>query len=699
MCYNFTLICSYSGKGGARMRFAYQAFVVLIVLMMWAVGLPAETLGTEARIEEKGKDWIIYKGRSHGVEKGMDGYLMKKVYSSETKKFIPRKIAHFRITRVFSANSYAQVSTWNEGFTAKDAQWARFIKTLKPPVTSKPAPKAKPTKKIATGKTQRYYLGEGDNAYNKGNYDLAMKYYNKVLEIDPEDPGAKMLMKKARGRYMLEQGDLDYKKKESGRAYEYYVMAFQVMEKDNYMAAEKILDLWQKESGYYERIKEFELEPGVLMGSLFNRCDGLLEEKQLDQLAALAGKMLPYASGDTEKNKLDTFSAAKEIGKNVEDSQFGLLINTAESAIDSFNFFKASFIIEKLDKAMIDDATREKLSDLKEKLRVQKGSLALKKATQQREDKIKSLTEEARGYVALKDYDKAIQRYEEIYKLEPENKEHGEKIKKLLQEQFDHKQKLARIEADTKRNRWLLHAQSSTQKELLQDALDYYVKAYKILPEPGKALDGIIKILETCGDNDAKYITPQLLDRKLSKFSKDFLGVVEKRYLGTKDQVGFNILSRIVFVNNNKTFDQLLVKFRENLYAINLKAGHEQFRKAVFEEATAFYTKALGHKDTGEVKSWLTACAELKKIDKELRSNRKKELGQYFDTLSSHDQRYKIVEGVINLSEFYMDKFDFKKSKYLYKKGGSFQYSKFSSRLSELKEKEKELKKQAKQKK
>jgi hypothetical protein len=683
------------------MKYLNSVTAVLVVLILWGYSLNGESRGATAGIEEKDNYWRILKGASHGVKKDMNGHLMKRILSSQSKKYVPQGIATFKVFRVFNSYSYARVDSWVEGFSAKDAQFARFDKKLSPPVTGKKTagPKPKPEAKIAAGKTQRWYMDKADSALKQDKYGLALSYYNKVLEIDPDDPGARLLAKTTRARNNLQQGELYYGKKEFALAYEYYIVAFQNLGKDNYLAARKVLDVWGQEAGFYEKMKEFEVNPAVLMQSLFEYCGRLREENKLDELAALAQKMIKYAERPDEKNKLETFMDARVIEGDVQAGQFNKVMSDIELAIEGNNFYKASYMIDKLENASMDEAARERLDELKGKLRSQKARLAIQKDKQNRIKKIKDLEEIAEGYRANKEYGKAIESYMEIYEMDPGKEEYGKKIEALQEEQFKHEQSLKRFKAVAESNRFILQARGNYNKELLQDALDDYVKAYKALPEEGKAVAGIVKILETCGPNDSEFITKELLGRKLSKFIKDFLSYVEKTYLDSKDDTGLGILNKIKFIEKNKAFDELVLKFKANLYEKNMALGHGRFKAAAFDEAAGFYGKAETFKDTPEAGTWLTVCAEMGKIGKHLKMGRKKALGLYFDALYIDDDRYKIIEGVLNLSEYYMEKFDFKKSKYLYKKAAAFKYSKFKARIDGLKKKEKELKQQAKKKK
>ena len=284
-----------------------------------------------------------------------------------------------------------------------------------------------------------------------------------------------------------------------------------------------------------------------------------------------------------------------------------------------------------------------------------------------------------------------------MYKEQPDNTGYSQKIKELQLEKFKYEKFQKQIKARVEMDNLILYAKDSFKNDLHQDALDYYVKAYKIMPDDEKPVAGVIDVLEKCGPDDAKYITIPLLGRKSSKFTKDFLTQMEKRFLDTDDETGFTILSRIVFIKSNKQFEILMLKVKQNLHNKNMGLAAKQFRAALFETAAGFFSKALEMKETDEVKRWIVVCGELKKIKALLKNNKKKDLGQYFEALLNDSNKYEILEGALNLSEFHMENSDFKRSSYLHKRVAKFKFTKFNKRIEELKVKEKDLKRKAKE--
>ncbi len=671
--------------------------ITVIMLLLLVNPLFPQTVGTKARIiEEKGDTWKLQKGTADGVTEGMEGYLIKEAYSPRDKKNIHNKIAYFKVSSVLKEMCSVKIVRWNEGFSPKDARYAQFTTHLVPPKGIKKRPRKEKAHVIETGKNSRWYLVKGDEAAKVEKYALALDYYYKALEKDPEDPGAKFRIKENQGKHFVQQGDLDDKDSEYLSAHEYYLMAFELLGDNNFIAAEKILHLWDKDENIYKKTGESKIKPDEIIKSLVNHCDQLLEENQLETLSTLAQKIKNYAKNDPLKSKLDTFIKAKEIQLEIDAGDYKKIISSIKIAIEKNNLYKASYIIKKLDNMAIDDETKTQLMDLTEQLRVQNTKIQLQQAKKRKEDKIKQLKEEARAFVELKQYDEAIDRYKEIQKLEPDKTEYSEKTAKLQMEKFKHEKFQKEIDARVESGNLILHADDYFQKDLMQDALDYYIKAFKIFPEQGKAVAGVAKVLENCSADDAKFITPALLERKLTKFTKDFLNYVEKNYLNSKDEKGFEILSKIGFITNNKNYDALMIKIKDNLYAKNLALGHDRFKIADFDQAVVFYQKAQGFKDTPKIKIRLEVCSEVKKITGLLERERKKELSAIFEAMLTLQNKYEILEGLLNQSNKYLDNLKFKKAKYLYKKVGDFQVYKFKERISALKKKHKELKKKQK---
>jgi hypothetical protein len=469
------------------------------------------------------------------------------------------------------------------------------------------------------------------------------------------------------------------------------------LKEDDFIAAEKILEVWENNEKFYKKTREFEVSPTQIMGSLTNYCNKLREENQLEKLSTLAQKMKRFAENQEMKNKLDTWLIVKDIQNDLDSGNFEKLLTSIQQSLDENNLYKASYIIEKMDRLDIDEETGKQLTDLKEKLGSKKVQIKTQQKVKLRNERIRELEKEAEAFAAIEKYDEAIERYIELSLLVPDNSEYIDKRKELQSKKFEFEEKLKKIKNEAKRDDYILHADDYYKKDLFQDALDYYVKAYKILPEEGRALAGIVKVLETCSPGEATFITAGLLGRKLNRFIKDFLNYISREYLQSNDEKGLEILSKITFITDNKQYIELMGQVHSNLYAKYLKSGDDQFKIAEFDNAEALYKKAQRFGDTAEISTRLKVCSKLKGIKELMGRKDFKKLNMAINSISVLKEKYEILKGLLNLSERYMENFDFKKAKFLYKRAAQFKIPDIKERIKTLKQKEKELKKKAKE--
>jgi len=244
-----------------------KRFVLILLVFVMIMGNYLYS-GTTAKILGKSSDyWIIDKGKDWGVKVGMYGYFMTWV-TAGGKKY-PMRAAKYVVKSVKSKKSYVKIIKYGDGFSEKDFKWAEFIAELERVELKKilkkstPKPKVK-REKIPSGKSIEWYLEQGDNEFDRGNYKRAKKYYKRVLSIDNEDIAASkgikecdkkiseirkqkqeelklrnILKKKKsfmnRGNYYRSKGKLDI-------AIEYYVKAYNVIPE----RSEDVLNIFYK---------------------------------------------------------------------------------------------------------------------------------------------------------------------------------------------------------------------------------------------------------------------------------------------------------------------------------------------------------------------------------------------------------------------------------------------------------------------
>jgi hypothetical protein len=651
--------------------------------------------GTRAYIDKKGDIWTIHKGSSHGVKVGMEGYVIKEKYDEQSKKTQYLKVARFKVTLVYEVASRAMVDNWEQGYGPKDAQWAEFIDKLA--TTAGKKKKAAPPKKEVTveaGKDRRWYLDQGDKEFEQANYEGALKYYQKVLEKDANDPGAVSREKLAKGKFYSQQGNVEYENESYAAALEYYLMAFLHLGEKDRELAEKILNLWDTNDTFYTKIQDFKVNPDAILETVIQYCENLLKEGNIEKLPDLLAKLKKHVKDEKLKLAIDDIDISLEIHQDITAKNFGAILDVIDASLNENNLYKANFIAKKLENLEMDENSANRLSLIKEKLAAKQDQIEIQKQSLLKEERIKNLEKDAQNYVNLKEFDKAIESYIKIMQLEPDKPQYGKKLKDLQMKKFQYEKSQEEIKAKLQRDTFLLQAKDNKEKDLIQDALDYYIKAYMEFPEDGKAMADMVKILETCGPEDAAYITGGLLERKFSKFKKDFLGHIEKNYQGKNDETGLKILTKIIFLTGNKKYDDLIAKFKSNLYQKNLQLGDTAFSQVDFNGALTSYQTAKGFMETPDIGKSIAVTQKLIEIQGLTDAGKKKDAANAIKTLP-FENRTRLIKGLVLLSKHYMKKGDFERAKHISKPliSAHKQNPNYKPMIEDLKKAEKEFKK------
>ncbi len=666
----------------------------LIVILSLFLPLFIHAEGTLARLEKKGDIWVLDKGTTHGVKVGLEGYFLHKSYDEATKKEKAVQVAHFKINRVFKVISYAVVDKWTEGYSAKDAQWAQFMDALTPTRSTKATTKKTSggrEVKIESGKDRRWYLVEGEKEFDKGEYEKALKYYQAVLALDAEDPGAKKREKMAKGKLYSQQGTLEYDNGELPAAFEYFLMAFQNLEESepDPGVAEKILELWDQNPSFASKMKDLGVEPNAIISSVITSCEKLLETNELEKLSKLLEQLKRHTKDEKLKLKLDGIGTSTEIHADLEAKNFSRIMDIIEQALAENNFYKASFIAKRLAEQQMEAADAGRFQAIKDKLAAKEDQIEDQKATLLKEERIKTLVRKAREHVKLNEFDEAIKSYIQIIQLEPGKTEYNKKIKELQMQKFEFQKTQQELQSRLERDSLILRAEDNASKELIQDALDVYIKAYNVFPEDGKALAGMAKLLETCSKEDAAYVEGELLGRKFTKFKKDFLSHMEKNYLGTKDKTGLDILQKITFMTDWTPHTALMEKFKVNLFKINAGAADVLYEKADFEGALKSYQVAQVFQKDERNLVRIQVMTTVLEIDDIFKNGKRKDAASRIAALP-HVNRRATLRALGKLSERYLQAGDTKTAGVIIKKIGGFAHDpEIKVLVKELKAKEK----------
>lgn len=650
--------------------------------------------GTRAYIDKKGDIWTIHKGSSHGVKVGMEGYVIKEKYDEQSNKTQYLKVARFKVTLVYEVACRAMVDNWEQGYGPTDAQWAEFIDTLTPASGSQKAAPPKKEVTVETGKDRRWYLDQGDKEFEQANYEGAMKYYQKVLEKDPNDPGAISREKLAKGKFYSQQGNVEYENQSYAAALEYYLMAFLNLGENDRELAEKILSLWDADEAFYARIQDFKVSPEAILETVTHYCENLLKEGNTEKLPDLLAKLKKHVKDEKLKLAIDDIEISIEIQQDITAKNFGAILDVVDAALIQNNLYKANFIAKKLEHLEMDENSANRLSLIKEKLAAKQDQIEIQKQSLLKEERIKNLQKDAQNYVNLKEFDKAIESYIKIMQLEPDKAEYSQKLKDLQMKKFQYEKSQEEIKAKLKRDTYLLQAKDSKEKDLIQDALDYYIKAYVEYPEDGKAIAGMVEVLETCGREDAAYITGDLMERKFSKFKKDFLGHVENKFKNKNDETGLKILAKINFLKDNKVYGDLISTFKSNLYQKNMQLGDVAFSQANFSGALAAYQAAKSFIQTTDIENGIVVCRKLVEIQGFVDAGNKKDAANEIKALP-FENRTRLIEGLVLMAKQYLGKGDSERARQISKPLISThkQNPNYRSLLDDLKKAEKEMKK------
>jgi hypothetical protein len=594
------------------------------------------------------------------------------------------------------------VNKWESGYTSANAQWAGFIEKLIPPEKREEKSITK-EEKIETGKTKRWYLEQGDKEYAEKLYERALRYYEKVLEEDKENPGAKVRVKSAKSRYYVQQGDLDYSNNDFSSAFEYYVMAFAIADEGYFDPAEKVINLWEKDKAFYDKVKDYDLE---LNGKLLSQdmiveaniklCEKLLSENKLNQAAALLTIISKYAASLEIKNQSDQLIrdlTAKEVTAAIAEDKIPLILAKINTLLDEGNLYQATYFLKEFEKNPLPESFQQDVAGLQNKLAEKQSEIDQKTETEKVEDRINQLKKQAQEFAQLNKFDKAIKCYLEITEIEPGKTEHMEALKNLQLEKFKFDKFQEEIKSKLNRDNFILYGNDRFKDELYQDALDYYIKAYKEFPEQGKAIFGILQVLEKCKPEDARFLTAELLEKKITKFTSDVLEVIRNQYLGKNDETGLTVLGCFYYLQESSEKQPLEQEFKTNLHRNYLQQAIVALDQAKFTDCLNWLNKSGLYGESPELSQQLAICEYILHIEKLVDEENYKEAANLLKTLPSKDQM-RIIHGLLDLSAVYLEKENIKAAKFIYKKMSSYDsHAKIKDRIETLKAKEKELKK------
>jgi formylglycine-generating enzyme required for sulfatase activity len=243
---------------------------VFVILFIWVLFIQLVFPGTRAEVISKsGRLLTLNKGAADGVKIGMTG-IVKTIIEENGKRY-DINVGLFTIRSVTEKTSEAYVTQIAPGMNVQQAKYVAFKEDLKPkPGTAGSIPPGKPID---------WYLYKGDEYFDNGKYQIAKKYYQKVLELESFNPIAKRKIKECNSllsqteeekKYynLLKRADNHLKKGKVQYALEYYLTAYQLLPSKSKSVADKFKHV---SLSHPEEWKEFKSEHSSELKSILDK--------------------------------------------------------------------------------------------------------------------------------------------------------------------------------------------------------------------------------------------------------------------------------------------------------------------------------------------------------------------------------------------------------------------------------------------
>ena len=179
-------------------------FVVVLVWSAWA--------GTKARIvDQVGNQLTINKGSGDGVTVGMKG-IVKTVGKDASGQTANVDLGVFEVKSIKEKSCEIYITQVYSGFKVEDARYVVFnneltagAATTAPAATAAPAASTTPDPAMAAEekpiaeKSVEWYMAQGDKAFENGRYEQALKFYQRIIDWEPQIQIAKEKYSQAEG--------------------------------------------------------------------------------------------------------------------------------------------------------------------------------------------------------------------------------------------------------------------------------------------------------------------------------------------------------------------------------------------------------------------------------------------------------------------------------------------------------------------
>lgn len=368
---------------------------------------------------------------------------------------------------------------------------------------------------------------KGDNLLKAQDYPDAIANYEEALTIKPKDGDvAKKLAdaKKAFEEYekqkakdeeynnLVTKADASFKSEAYEQAIKDYEAALKVKSNEKHPAerielARKKLD----EIAKREEEERLEAERQAQFEEWVSKGDAAVGKKDYDQAIGHYDEALKiYADNQGVKKKREDAIAAKDtLEKERElDKEYAAALKEGDDAFKAEQYQQARTAFERAAKLKsdlpypsqrikeIDDLLAEMARIEEEKRKEEEARKAEEKRLAEELARFNALVEEGDGFFKKKDYQDAIERYEEALSLKPENQHLPKKIKeaeKLLAELR------AAMDAEENYKQAIAEADQKMQAQNFESAIKAYERALEVNPAekyPSQQIEAAQKMIE-----------------------------------------------------------------------------------------------------------------------------------------------------------------------------------------------------------
>jgi tetratricopeptide (TPR) repeat protein len=295
-----------------------KMFLLFFILWLLGIGISPETRAEV--VTKSGRTLTLNKGAQDGVKVGMTG--LAKTLMKESGKEYDINVGYFAVRKVMAKTCEAQITEVAQGMNVAQAQFVVFANDLTPPPPPPP-----PSPSIDS------LLEQGEQAFERGNYQNAKNYFEETLKLDPQNPVAKRFLQdcqkeirkqdeinrklesKRRSDNYIEKAEKYVNEGKTDIGIGYYLMAHKAFPDNKEKIVGKLLSIWQGDRSIETIILKDGGEPGKkLLGNIY-----------------LKQAELYYLSNDIE----DAYENMEKVQRFLDEGEFRELKEKVKVALDN----------------------------------------------------------------------------------------------------------------------------------------------------------------------------------------------------------------------------------------------------------------------------------------------------------------------------------------------------------------------------